>query len=72
MTQEKTANSKKTKTYEASGEMQEAGQMKKFTRTIIACNEAHAREKLLSQMGANHGLTRRQVKITNMREWEGS
>ncbi len=68
----KEQKNKKEKVFEATGTMQEAGAAKKFTRSLTAFNEGHARQKLLSLLGSNHAVKRRDIKIDGIREGEGS
>ena len=71
MSAEKTKKEKKQKSFYAAGQLMESGNPKKFTRTFLAYNEGHARQKLLSLLGSNYGAKRRAVSIEELREGEG-
>lgn len=49
--------------YEFSGRAKLGNEWQKFERKIEAYSEEHAREKLLSELGSEHGITRGQIKM---------
>ena len=59
---------KEKKTFEITGEFLEKKQAKKFSKQVGAQNENTAREKLLAEFGSKHGLKRRHVKISTVKE----
>lgn len=54
--------------YTVSGEFETSGGLQQFTRTIEAPNESVARERVFSQFGSEHNVTRRRVTVTEITE----
>ncbi len=50
----------------------EDGRWQKFTKDVVAENEARASEKVLSILGSKHRLKRRQIAIREVREIDPS
>lgn len=58
--------------YTVSGAFQARNGLQPFTKTVEAPNEDVARDRVLSQFGAEHGLKRTQVEIDDVAAAAGS
>jgi len=56
------------KNYMVKGKMRQLYEWVEFEKSIMAPNEARAREKALSILGGNHKLKRFQIKIESVQE----
>ena len=55
------------KKFEISGNFRMKDKMQKFTKTIGANNEKHAREIVLATIGSKHKTPRRMIKIDSIK-----
>jgi ribosomal protein L20A (L18A) len=57
-----------SKNYVVKGSMRLKFELKKFTKTVAADDEASAKESALCILGGNHGVRRFEVKIDSITE----
>ena len=57
-----------SKIWKASGEYTKKNRKFVFTRELLADKEAHAREKILSELGSRHRVKRREIDISMIKE----
>ncbi|MFP4038448.1 MAG: 50S ribosomal protein L18Ae [Candidatus Nanohaloarchaea archaeon] len=50
--------------YSFSGKIRMGNQWQKFERTVEAESEKHAEQKLLSELGSEHGVARGNIKLS--------
>ena len=54
--------------FQVEGTMQLGKVQRKFSKTVEAASENAAREKTLSLLGSNHGISRAKVKIASVKK----
>jgi large subunit ribosomal protein LX len=58
----------KTKTFKIQGKFMMGDSLKPFTRELRATSEEEIREKIYSEFGSKHHITRNQIKIQDIQE----
>ena len=58
----------KTKIFRIQGKFMMGDSLKPFTRELRATSEKEIREKIYSEFGSKHNITRNQIKIQDIRE----
>ncbi len=58
----------KTKIFRIQGKFMMGDSLKPFTRELRATSEKEIREKIYSEFGSKHHITRNQIKIQDIRE----
>ncbi len=58
----------KYKVWRVTGEFRILDKKFKFNKEIVADKETHAREKILSEIGSRHGVSRRYIVISEIKQ----
>ncbi len=59
---------KKEKVFEITGKIETKKTQQGFSKKVRAFNRKHAADKILALMGSKHGLKRREIAVTEIKE----